>query len=75
MRRGFDPRRTRMGNGEGAKMRNLVVFTIHLIRLTKLSCLRWAGYVVKILTCKPAGKIPLRKPSPRWEDNIRMELK
>ena len=29
----------------------------------------------KILTGKPKGKRPLRKPRRRWEDNIRMELK
>ena len=29
----------------------------------------------KILTGKPAGKRPLRRPKHRWEDNIRMYLK
>ena len=29
----------------------------------------------KILTGKPAGKRPLRRPRRRWEDNIRMNLK
>ena len=29
----------------------------------------------KILTGKPTGKRPLRRPSCRWEDNIRMDLK
>ena len=29
----------------------------------------------KILTGKPTGKIPLRTPMRRWEDNIRMNLK
>ena len=28
----------------------------------------------KILTGKPTGKIPLERPSRRWEDNIRMNL-
>ena len=28
----------------------------------------------KILTGKPTGKIPLRSPRHRWEDNIRMDL-
>ena len=45
--------------------------------------LRWAGHVArmekgrsafKILTGKPTGKKPLRKPMRRWEDNIRMNL-
>ena len=29
----------------------------------------------KILTGKPTGKRPLRRPRHRWEDNIRMDLK
>ena len=28
----------------------------------------------KILTGKPTGKRPLRRPWRRWEDNIRMDL-
>ena len=28
----------------------------------------------KILTGKPAGKIPLERPRRRWEDNITMDL-
>ena len=28
----------------------------------------------EILTGKPTGKRPLRRPSRRWEDNIRMDL-
>ena len=27
----------------------------------------------KILTGKPTGKTPLRRPGSRWEDNIRMD--
>ena len=29
----------------------------------------------KILTGKPAGNRPLGRPKPRWEGNIRMDLK
>jgi hypothetical protein len=45
--------------------------------------LRWAGHVARmekgssafnILTRKPTGKRPLRRPRRRWEDNIRMDL-
>ena len=31
--------------------------------------------VFKILIGKPTGKIPLRRPRRRWEDNIRMNFK
>ena len=43
----------------------------------------WAGHVTrmeegksafKILTGKPKGKRPLRRPRRRWEYNIRMDL-
>ena len=46
--------------------------------------LRWAGHVarmeegrnvIKILSSKPTGKRPLRRPRHRWEDNYRMNLK
>ena len=46
--------------------------------------LRWAGHLArmedgrnafKILKGTPIGKIPLRRPRRRWEDNIRMDLK
>ena len=30
--------------------------------------------VFKMLTSKPTGKTPLRRPKRRWEDNIRMYL-
>jgi len=33
------------------------------------------GRAFKILTGKPAGKIPLGRPRRRWDDNIRMDLK
>ena len=32
----------------------------------------WRAF--KILTGKPTGKRPLRRPRRRWEDNIRMDL-
>ena len=46
--------------------------------------LRWADYVarleegrsaLKLSTGKPTGKIPLGRPSRRWEDSVRMDLK
>ena len=52
--------------------------------LVKSRRLRWAGHVArieegrstfKIVIIKPAGKRLLGRPSRRWEDNIRMNLK
>jgi hypothetical protein len=30
--------------------------------------------VYRVLVGKPEGKIPLGRPRPRWEDNIKMDL-
>ena len=55
----------------------------NIVRVTKSRSLRWEGHVskmeegrsaFKILTGKPTGKRPLRRPRRRWEDNIRMDL-
>ena len=54
----------------------------NIVRVIESRRLRWAGPVVKmeegrkafkILTGKPTGKKPLRGPSRRCEDNIRMD--
>jgi len=46
--------------------------------------MRWAGhvlrmgesrYVYRVLVGKYEGKIPLVRPTHRWEDNINMDLK
>jgi hypothetical protein len=31
--------------------------------------------VYRVLVGRPEGKIPLRRPMRRWEDNIKMDLK
>ena len=55
----------------------------NIVRVIKSRRLRWAGHVAsmeesrsafKILTGKPTGKSPLRRPRGIWEDNIRMDL-
>ena len=33
-----------------------------------------AGGVCGVLARKPKGKRPLRKPTHRWEDNIKMDI-
>jgi hypothetical protein len=56
----------------------------NIVKVIKSRKLRWAGHIArmeearsafKILTGKPTGKRPLRRPRRRWEDNIRMDLK
>ena len=36
--------------------------------------LRWAKYAVR-MEGKPTGKRPQGRPRPRWDDNIRLDLK
>ena len=64
-----------MGSGESS---------FYVVRVIKCRRLRWAGHVArmeerrsafKILTGKPTGNRPLRRPRCRWEGNIRMYLK
>ena len=56
----------------------------NIIRSLKTRRLRWAGHVAhmdqptnayKISVGKPEGKRPLGRPSRRWEDNIKMDLR
>ena len=56
----------------------------YIVRMIKSRRLRCTSHVarkeedrsaLKILTGKPTGKRPLGKPRPRWEDNIRTDLK
>jgi hypothetical protein len=52
--------------------------------MIKSSRMRWAGHVAqvrekrnayRILTWKPEGKRPLRRPRRRWVDSIKMDLR
>ena len=76
----------RIGSGKSSTMRNFLVFyhSPNIVRVNKFRRLRWAGHVArmevgrsafKMLTGTPTGKRPLGRPSHRWEDNIRMDLK
>jgi hypothetical protein len=56
----------------------------NIVRVVKSRRMRWAGQVARmekdrgvhrVLVEKPEGKRPLRKPRPRWEDNIKMDLR
>ena len=57
----------------------------NIVRVIKSKRLRWVGHNIvimeegrsafKILTGKPTGKKPLRRPRRRWKDNISMDLK
>ena len=74
-------------NGEWRRLYNDELYNLYrslnIIMVIKSRRLRWAGHVArmeegrsafKIVTGKPTGKRPLRRPRRRWEDNIRMDL-
>jgi hypothetical protein len=59
-------------------------YSANIIRMIKSRRMRWIGHVARmgkkintyrILVGKPEGKRPLRRPTHRWEDNIRMDLR
>jgi hypothetical protein len=59
-------------------------FSTNIIRVTKSRRLRWAGRVAhmrarrgayRVLLGIPEGRRPLERPRPRWEDNIKMNLR
>jgi hypothetical protein len=54
-----------------------------IIRMIKSRMIRWAGHVARMGTMKdpskilvgyPKGKIRIRRPRRRWEDNIKTNL-
>ena len=55
----------------------------NIVCVIKSRRMRWAGHVAhmgeerrvySVLVGKPEGRRPLGRPSPRWVDNIRMDL-
>src|SRR5215469_9583 len=80
-----------MGNevtGEWRKLHNEELRDLYSLpnigRVVKSGRVRWAGHVARmgegrgvyrVLVGKPEGKRQLGRPRPRWEDNIKMDLK
>ena len=59
-------------------------FSLNSIRVIKSGRLRWAGYVARmgerrgayrVLVVKTERRRPFGEPKPRWEDNIKMDLR
>ena len=74
-----------MENGEWRRLHNEELHTLYpspnIVRVIRPRRLRGAGHVARIeegrsafniLTGKPTGKRPFRRPRRRWEDNIRI---
>jgi hypothetical protein len=56
----------------------------NIVRVIKSRRMRWAGHVARmgegrgayrVLVGRPEGKRPLGRPSRRWEDNFKMDLR
>jgi hypothetical protein len=71
--------------GENCIMRSFITYpSPSIIRTIKTRRMRWAGQVAqleekrnayRILVGKPEGKRPLGRPTRRWVDNIKMDLR
>ena len=66
-------------NGEWRRFYNEGLHSLYrvpnIVRVNKSTRLSWKklGVLLNILTGKPTGKRPLRRPRCRWEDNIRSQ--
>jgi hypothetical protein len=87
LRRISGPKRDEV-TGEWSKLHNEELHNLYsspdIIRQVKSRRMRWAGHVArmgeerkvyKVLVGKPEGKRSLGRPSRRWEDGIRMDLR
>jgi hypothetical protein len=84
LRRLFGPKRKE--DGSETKLRNDELHDLYsspnITRVIKLKKMKWAGRVARmsgsadrVLGGRPEGRRPLGRPSRRWEDNIKMDLK
>jgi hypothetical protein len=86
LRRIFGPKRD-VVTGEWRKLHNEELNDLYsspnIIRVIKLSRMRWVGHVAcmgegrgayRILVGRPEGRRPLGRPRRRWVDNNKMDL-
>ena len=87
LRRVFGPKRDEV-TGKWRKLHHEELRDLYslpsIVRVVKSRRMRWAWHVVRmgegrglhrVLVGKPEGKRPLGRPRPRWEDNIKMDLR
>jgi hypothetical protein len=87
LRRIFGPKRDEV-TGKRRKLHNGELHNLYsspdIIRQIKSRRMRWAGHVARmgggrnvyrVLVGKPVGKRPLGRPTRRWEDGIKMDLR
>ena len=87
MRRIFGPKRDEV-TGVWRKLHNEELNDLYsspiVVRVIKLRIMTWAGHVAlvrerrgvyRVLVGKPQERRPLGRTRPRWEDNIKMDLR
>jgi hypothetical protein len=87
LRRIFELKRNEV-TGEWRKLHNEELNNLYsspnIVRMIKSRRVRWAGHVTRmekgrgvyrVLVGKSERRRPLGRPRPRWEDNIRMDLR
>jgi hypothetical protein len=87
LRRIFGPKRDEVIAG-WRKLHNEELHGLYsspsIVRVIKARMMRWEGHVARmrevrgaynILVGRPEGRRPLGRPSCRWEDNIKMDLR
>src|SRR5215475_8100354 len=87
LRRVFGPKTDEM-TGEWRKLHNEelndLYSLLNIVRVVKSRRMRWAGHVARmgedrgvhrVLVGRPKGKRRLGRPTRRWEDNIKMDLR
>jgi hypothetical protein len=86
LRKIFEPKREE--DGSWRKLLNDELHNLYsspnIVRVIKSRRMRWAGHVARmgegrdvygVLVGRPEGKRPLGRPRPRWEDNIKLDLR
>jgi hypothetical protein len=86
LRRIFGPKREE--DGSWRKLHNDELHSLYsspnIVRMIKSRWMKWAGHVAlmgegrgvyRVFVGRPEGKRPLGRPSRRWEDNIKMDLR
>jgi hypothetical protein len=84
----FENRVLREEDGSRRKLHNdelhSLYSSLNIVRVIKSRRMRWAGHVARmgerrgvhrVLVGRSEGKRPLGRPTRRWEDNIKMDLR
>jgi hypothetical protein len=78
LRRIFGPKREEVA-GDWRRQHNEELHnfyaSLNIIRVIKSRRMKWVGHVPRMGEMRHEGRIPFARPSRRWEDNIRMDLK